>query len=75
MGTPREPRTVEVERRPEGIDAWAGMWVAIKDGEVIAAAYNSRDLVPKVQSKGESGRGAVAQFVPHRSDTIVIGVG
>jgi len=51
------------------------MWVAVKDGEVIAAAHNSRDLVPEVRSKGEKGRGAVAQFVPHRSDDIMIGVG
>jgi len=51
------------------------MWVAIKDGEVIAAAHNSRDLVPAVRSKGAKGEGAVAQFVPRRTDDIVIGVG
>ena len=61
--------------RREDIDRWAGMWVAVKDGEVIAAAHNSRELVPMVRSKGESGRGAVAQFVPQRSDEIMIGVG
>ena len=51
------------------------MWVAVKDGEVIAAAYNSRDLVPEVRKLGEAGHGAVAQFVPPHSDEIVIGVG
>jgi hypothetical protein len=51
------------------------MWVAVKDGKVIAAADNSRDLVPKVRELGEAGRGAVAQFVPPHSDDIVIGVG
>jgi hypothetical protein len=51
------------------------MWVAVKDGEVIAAAHNSRDLVPMVREKGPAGQGAVAQFVPQRSDEIVIGVG
>ena len=75
MGKRRKPQTVELERRPEGIDRWAGMWVAVKDGKVIAAAHNSRDLVPEVRSMGEAGRGAVAQFVPHRSDDIMIGVG
>jgi hypothetical protein len=75
MGIRRKPKRVEVERRPEGIDDWAGMWVAVKDGKVIAAAHNSRDLVPEVRSKGESGRGAIAQFVPHHSDHIMIGVG
>ena len=58
-----------------GLDKWAGMWIAVKDGKVIAAAYNSRDLVPMVKELGEAGRGAVAQFVPPRSDDIVIGVG
>jgi hypothetical protein len=49
--------------------------VAIKDGEVIAAADNSRDLVATVRSKGPAGAGAVAQYVPRRTDDIVIGVG
>jgi hypothetical protein len=51
------------------------MWVAVKDGKVIAAAYNSRELVPKLAEMGPAGRGAVAQYVPPRSDTIVVGVG
>jgi hypothetical protein len=68
-------KKVEPERRPEGIDHWAGLWVAVKDGKVIAAAENSRDLVAKVRSKGPAGVGAVAQFVPRRTEDIVIGVG
>jgi hypothetical protein len=63
-----------VPRLPD-IDRWAGMWVAIKDGEVIAAAHNSRDLVPMLVEMGPKGRGAVAQYVPHRSEVITIGVG
>jgi len=51
------------------------MWIAVKDGEVIAAAYDSRDLVPMVRQLGEAGRGAVAQFVPPHTDEIVIGAG
>jgi hypothetical protein len=51
------------------------MWVAVKSGEVIAAAYNSRDLVPKLVEMGERGKGAVVQFVPYPSDVIIIGVG
>jgi hypothetical protein len=68
-------RKVEPERRPAGIDRWAGLWVAIKDGKVIAASENSRDLVAEVRSKGPAGEGAVAQYVPQRSDDIMIGVG
>jgi hypothetical protein len=51
------------------------MWVAVKDGKVIAAAHNSRDLVPMVRELEAAGRGAVAQFVSSHSDEIVIGVG
>jgi hypothetical protein len=43
-------KKVEPERRPEGIDRWAGLWVAVKNGEVIAAADNTRDLVMRVRS-------------------------
>ena len=63
------------EPRLADIDRWVGMWIAVKDSEVIAAAYNSRDLVPKVRALGPRGDGAVAQFVPQRTDDIVIGVG
>lgn len=66
---------VEPVRRPGWLEEWTGMWVAVKDDKVIAAAYNARDLVPQVRSKGETGRGAVAQYVPKYSDDIVIGVG
>jgi len=68
-------RRVEPERAPPGLDQWAGMWVAVKDGKVVAAAYNSRDLVPMVRELREAGIGAVAQFVPPHTDEIVIGVG
>ncbi|HEY0358792.1 MAG TPA: hypothetical protein VGD11_09430 [Mycobacteriales bacterium] len=71
----KRPERVEPERRLPGIDRWAGCWVAVKDGEVVAAAHSSRELVPVLQELGEKGRGAVAQYVPHRSDTIMIGVG
>jgi len=69
------PRRVEPERRPAGIDRWAGLWVAVKDGKVIAEAQTSRELVPRLRSMGPAGEGAVAQFVPERTDDIVIGVG
>jgi hypothetical protein len=68
-------RRVEPERALPGLDQWSGMWVAVKDGKVIAAAHNSRDLVPMVRELGEAGKGAVAQFVPPHTDEIVVGVG
>jgi uncharacterized NAD-dependent epimerase/dehydratase family protein len=75
MGPARRNRHVEPERTLPGLDQWAGLWVAVKDGKVIAAASNSRDLVPKVRELGDAGHGAVAQYVPPHTDDIVIGVG
>lgn len=76
-GYPRgmSSRSVEPIRRDPGLDRWIGMWVAVKDGEVIAAAHNSNELVKMVIELGARGSGAVAQFVPSRQDSIVIGVG
>lgn len=37
----RTPHHVEPQRQMAGLDHWAGMWIAVKNGEVIAAAYNS----------------------------------
>lgn len=75
MATRRGRRRAEPERALPGLDQWSGMWVAVKDGKVIAAAHNSRDLVPMVRELGEAGKGAVAQFVPPHTDEIVVGVG
>ncbi len=68
-------KRIEPERRLADLDRWIGLWVAVKNGKVIAAAPNSQDLVPKLQEMGEKGRGAVAQYVPPPSDVIMIGVG
>jgi hypothetical protein len=70
-----KPREVEPERLPEVIKGWDGHWVALKDGEVVAAALNPHELVHKIHEMGPTAEGAVARYVPHRSDLIVIGVG
>lgn len=54
---------------------FAGKWVAVKDGKIIACANNARDLVPQLHEMGASAHGAVAQYVPYPSDAIMIGVG
>ncbi|MDQ1713768.1 MAG: hypothetical protein QOE45_3218 [Frankiaceae bacterium] len=66
---------VEPVRRLAELDRWVGLWVAVKDERVVAAAPTSRDLVRKVIEMGPSARGAVAQFVPEPSEAIVIGMG
>ena len=63
------------EPRPAELEQFVGRWVAVKDGKVVAAAFNARDLVPQIHALGEDGRGAVAQFVPEPSDSVMIGVG
>jgi hypothetical protein len=70
-----KPPKVEPERLPESIKGWEGHWVALKDGKVVAAALNPHELVYKLQEMGSTAEGAVARYVPHRSDVIVIGVG
>lgn len=75
MGRGRPPREIEPQRLLPGLDKWAGLWVAVKDGKVIAAGGSSRELVAEVRKLGSAGEGAVAQYVPPYSEEIVIGVG
>lgn len=65
----------EPERRPAELSEFVGQWVAVKDGHVIAAANNARELVPRLHALGDRGKGAVAQYVPYPSDSVMIGVG
>jgi hypothetical protein len=75
MGKRGARREIEPVPLPAGLEQWEGLWVAVKDGDVVAAAHNSRDLVVEVRKLGAAGERAVAQFVPPRSEEIVIGVG
>lgn len=75
MSARRKP--MEPERRLPELDQFVGLWVAVKDGKVIAAASTSLELVDalaKMRPVG-AGRGAVAQYVPRPTDQIMIGVG
>lgn len=65
----------EPERRPSELQKYVGLWVAVKDGKVIAAAETSRDLVHSVRKLGSRGEGAVAQRVPKPSNSSLVGVG
>jgi hypothetical protein len=77
MGRSRSTEPMEPERRLPELDKWVGLWVAVKDGEVIAAAATSLELVDalhKLRPVGV-GTGAVAQYVPRPTEEIMIGVG
>jgi hypothetical protein len=77
MGQARRHEPMEPERRLPELDRWVGLWVAVKNGEVIAASPTSLELVDalhKLRPVG-AGKGAVAQYVPEPTDRIMIGVG
>lgn len=77
MAKSRRREPMEPERRLPELDNWVGLWVAVKDGKVIAAAPTSLELVDalhKLRPVG-AGRGAVAQYVPEPTDYVMIGVG
>jgi hypothetical protein len=78
MGQRRRTRKpVEPERRLPELDQWQGLWVAVKDDKVIAAAPTSLELVRALHELRPvgAGKGAVAQYVPKPTDQIMIGVG
>lgn len=77
MAKRRRSDPVEPERRLPELDNWTGLWVAVKDGKVVAAASTSLELVDalhKLRPVG-AGKGAVAQYVPKPTDDVMIGVG
>lgn len=66
---------LEPVRRLPDLDDFVGKWVAVKGGHIIAAADTSRALVYEVHKLGAKGKGAVVQFVPPPSDSLMVGVG
>lgn len=58
---------------PSGLEEFAGKWVALVDGEVVAAADTSRDLVYDMRKRGI--RGATVQYVPLPSRGVKVGLG
>jgi hypothetical protein len=62
-------------RRPEGIEEYAGQWVAIAGGKVIVAAGSSRELAVKLRALGSEAQDAVMQYVRPPVAGYIIGVG
>jgi hypothetical protein len=75
VGPSRERPPVEPVRHLAALDRYEGMWVAVRDGEIIEAARSSRELVSRLQALGPRGQGATAQFVPPKSEAYRVGVG
>lgn len=72
----RSPRALEPIHRLPHLDSWAGHWVAIKGGEIIAAAETSSELTYRLREMGPKAKGAVTEFVrPGHEDAYAVGVG
>jgi hypothetical protein len=61
--------------RPIGIEQYAGRWVAVANGVVVAAADTSRGLARELIELGPAAEDAVMQFVRPPVAGYVIGVG
>jgi Family of unknown function (DUF5678) len=75
MGVARRSSRIEPVPRSSTLDAFAGQWVAVKDGRVIAHGYNSRDVVRQMRQMGRAAHGAVLQRAPKPTDALAVGLG
>jgi uncharacterized protein DUF5678 len=75
MGIARRSSRIEPVRRSSTLDAFAGQWVAVKDGRVIAHGFNSRDVVRQMRQMGRAAEGAVLQRAPKPDEALAVGLG
>ena len=69
------PRFAPVPRA-QGLDAFIGMWVAVVDGEVVAAEKTSRELAYRLHQMDHRKRERAAmEYVRPASDAYIVGVG
>jgi len=60
---------------PDVLERYEGLWVAVTDDKVIAAAPTSRELVYALAKIGPDAKGATMQRVPSANSGLVVGVG
>ena len=75
MGVARRGNKVNPVPRDEALDAYAGEWVALKDGVVIAHGPSSRDVVRQLKNMGPAGKGAVLHRAATRDEPLSVGLG
>ena len=75
MGVARRSPRIKPVRRPSVLDEYAGQWVALKDGRVIAHGDNSRDVVRQMRQMGQTAEGAVLQRAPEPTEALAVGLG
>jgi hypothetical protein len=62
--------------KPEMLDRFEGMWVAVIDGEVAAAEHTSHKLAIKLRQMDHRRRAcAVIEYVRPATDSYIVGVG
>jgi len=57
------------------LDEYAGQWVAVKDGRVVAHSVDSRGVVRQLRTRKDGGRGAVVQRVATAAEPLAVGLG
>lgn len=77
MSSAPEPlRHVAALPRPEGLDRFEGMWVAVADGEVVAAAESSHKLALQLHGMDHrKRRRVVIEYVRPTTDSYIVGAG
>jgi hypothetical protein len=70
------PRSVAALPRPEGLDRFEGMWVAVADGNVVAAAESSHQLALRLHDMDHrKRRQVVIEYVRPTTDSYIVGAG
>ncbi len=70
----RGPR-LELTPRDPVLDEFAGQWVALKDGRVIASHPKASEVAKALLALGEAGEGAVLQRAAGPLEAVAIGMG
>jgi Family of unknown function (DUF5678) len=61
--------------RLDVLDDYAGEWVAVKDGKVIAHSPSSREVVRQMRKLGQKAQGAVLQRAAGSTEAPAVGLG
>lgn len=70
------PHRVAPVPRPEGLDRFEGLWVAVLDDEVVAAEATSHSLALKLHDMDHTKRRrVVVEYVRPKSESYIVGVG
>lgn len=72
----RAARRIAPVPRPDVIERFAGMWVAVLDGDVVAAEPTSHALAMRLHGMDHrKRRRVVVEYVRPTTDSYIVGVG